>query len=279
MNGDKRFVVLITGAAGGIGSAVARRYAREGASLALLDVDEGGLTELAGELAGSGAGSGSATEVVTRVTDITDEEACHRAVGEIVDTLGGIDVLVNNAGRTHLSFVDETDASVFRRVMDVNFFGALYMTQAALPSLVARRGAMGIVSSVAGFAPLSGRSGYAASKHALHGLFDSLRGELREQDVGVSLICPSFTRTDIGGSALGADGGPAVQPRTEMGRMLDPQDVAEAVYEAVRRRRRLVVLPAMGKLAYLLSHLVPGLYERIMVGRLAREQKRGRREP
>ena len=265
-----RPVVLITGAAGGIGSAIARRYAREGADLALLDVNEEGLRALADTL------SSPEREVVTCVCDITDEGACHGAVTEVVESFGGIDVLVNNAGRTHLSFVEDTDVAVFRQVMDINFFGALHVTQAALPFLAARRGSIGILSSVAGFAPLSGRSGYAASKHALHGLFASLRGELLDQGVSVTLICPSFTRTNIGNSALGADGGPARQPRTEVGGLLEPEEVAEAVYQGVRRRRRLVVLPAMGRLAYLLWWLAPGLYERIMVRRLAREQARGR---
>lgn len=262
--GDRRSVVLITGAAGGIGSAIARRYAREGARLALLDVDETGLGAVGDDLSRSGA------DVVTLVCDITDEEACRRAVGEAVEALGGIDILVNNAGRTHLSFVDETDASVFRRIMDINFFGALYLTQAALPSLSARRGRIVVISSVAGFAPLSGRSGYAASKHALHGLFESLRGELLARGVSVTMVCPSFVRTEIGANALGAEGAPAARTRTEMGRPLEPDAVAEAVFRGVRGRRRLVVLSAMGKLAYLVSRVAPGLYERIMVRRLAR---------
>ena len=269
----RRAVVLITGAAGGIGSAIARRYAREGADLALLDVNEEGLSVLAEAL------SSPEREVMTCVCDITDEQACHGAVAEIVGAFGGIDILVNNAGRTHLSFVEETDTSVFRQVMELNFFGALHVTQAALPFLAARRGSIAVLSSVAGFAPLAGRAGYAASKHALQGLFASLRGELLEQGVSVTLICPSFTRTNIGDSALGADGGPALQPRTELGGLLEPEEVAEAVYRGVRRRRRMVVLPAMGKLAYVLWWLAPGLYERIMVRRLAREQARGRMGP
>jgi NAD(P)-dependent dehydrogenase (short-subunit alcohol dehydrogenase family) len=264
--GVHRPVVLITGAAGGIGSAIARRYAREGARLALLDVNEAGLSAVGEELSGSGA------HVLTLACDITDEGACHRALGQVVEALGGIDILVNNAGRTHLSFVDETDASVFRRIMDINFFGALYVTQAALPSLSARQGSIAVVSSVAGFAPLSGRSGYAASKHALHGLFESLRGELLARGVSVTMVCPSFVRTEIEASALGADGGAATRPRTEMGTPLEPEAVAEAVFRGVRGRRRLVVLPAMGRLAYLVSRVAPGLYERIMVRRLLREQ-------
>jgi Short-chain dehydrogenases of various substrate specificities len=263
-------VVVLTGAAGGIGSAIAHRYARDGASVALLDVDEKGLNALERALAGSGA------TVLALPCDITDPHACRAAVDRVVDDFGGVDVLVNNAGMTHLSFVDETDASVFRRVMDVNFFGAVHVTQAALPSLIERRGAIVVLSSVAGFAPLAGRSVYAASKHALHGFFGSLRGELRDQGVGVTLICPSFVRTRIGDRALGADGGAAVQPRTETGRPIEPGEVAEAVLRAARKRRRTVVLSREGKLAWALWMFAPALYERIMIRRLVRGQAAGR---
>jgi NAD(P)-dependent dehydrogenase (short-subunit alcohol dehydrogenase family) len=261
--GDGAPVVLISGAAGGIGSAIARRYARDGARIALLDLDKEGLVSLADALSRDGAST------LRLVCDITDEEACRRAVERVVGAWGRLDVLVNNAGRTHLSFVDETDASVFRRVMEVNFFGAVHLTQAALVPLAERGGSIAVMSSVAGFGPLSGRSGYAASKHALHGFFDSLRGELRAAGVSVTLVCPSFVRTDIGASALGADGGPATRARTEMGTPMEPDEVAEAVYRGVRRRRRLVVVPAMGRLAYLVSRVAPGLYERLMLRKLA----------
>ncbi|MFQ5538358.1 MAG: SDR family oxidoreductase [Gemmatimonadota bacterium] len=261
-------VVLIAGAGGGIGSAIARRYAREGARLALLDLDAPRMARLAGALAEDG------TAVLTLICDITDPQACAEAVPRVEEEWGGVDVLIHCAGVTHLSFVDETNPSVFRHVMDVNFFGAVHVTRAALPALIRSRGAIAVLSSVAGFAPLSGRSGYAASKHALHGFFASLRGELKEKGVSVTLICPSFVRTDIGGRALGGDGGPAAAVRTETGRVMDPDRVARAVLAAVRRRRRLAVLPLEAKLAWILWTFFPGLYERIMIRRLAEEQRR-----
>ena len=210
---------------------------------------------------------------MTVVCDITDEEACHGAVREGIAAFGGIDVLINNAGRTHLSFVDETDASVFRRIMDINFFGAVYVTQAALPSLQDRKGSIAVMSSVAGFAPLAGRSGYAASKHALHGFFESLRGEVAPQGVRVTMVCPAFTRTDIGASALGADGGPATQPRTVTGKALEPSAVAEAVFRGVAAGRRLVVLSPVGKLSLVLSRIAPRIFEFLMLRQLARRQR------
>ncbi len=256
-------VVLITGAAGGIGSALAHRYARAGARLILLDLDDIGLDRLATEMTESGA------EAVTLVCDLTDEDACRSAVAEGLAAFGGIDILVNNAGRTHISLVEETESDVFRRVMDLNYFGAVHVTLAALPSLLERKGSIAVISSVAGFAPLWGRSGYSASKHALHGFFESLRGEVAGRGVRVTIVCPSFTRSGIGTSALGARAGEAPRPQTTTGRIKEPTEVAESVFRGVNRGRRLIVLSPTGKLSYLLSRITPRLYEAVMMRRLA----------
>jgi short-subunit dehydrogenase len=255
-------VVLITGAAGGIGRALAHRYARDGARLVLVDRDAHGLSELTGALPAE-------LETLPRVCDITDRAACAACVDEVVATLGPVDVLVNNAGITHLGTLAETDAEVIQHVMAVNFFGALYMAKAVLPGMVqAGGGRIAVLSSVAGFAPLSGRSGYAASKHALHGLFDSLRGELAGSGISVTLVCPTFTRTGIGAGALGVHGGPASVERTETGEILEPEAVAEAVHAGVARGRRLVLVGRTARLARLVSRFAPGFYERLMVRRL-----------
>jgi NAD(P)-dependent dehydrogenase (short-subunit alcohol dehydrogenase family) len=182
-------VVVITGAASGIGRALARRYARSGARLGLLDRDASGLDEVVAELAETAANP------VALVCDVGRWEDCKSAIEAVVESCGGIDVLINNAGITHLSPFADTDVDVVRRVMDVNFFGALYCTKAALESLVARRGLLIALSSVAGFSPLAGRCAYSASKHALHGLFETLRSEQRGSGLDVMMVCPSFTRT------------------------------------------------------------------------------------
>lgn len=265
---SSRLVVLVTGAAGGIGRALAWRWAREGARLALLDVDGPAVEALGAELEAAGHGA------LVLPCDVTDEAACRAAVALAVERLGGVDVVMANAGMTHLSLAAETDMAVFRRVMDVNFFGAVNVVLAALPSLRARRGRIVVVSSVAGFAPLSGRSGYAASKHALHGFFGSLRGELAGEGVSVTLACPAFVRTRIGDRALGGDGGPATRRRTETGTPMEPEAVADAVVRAALERRPLLVLGAVGKASWWLWRLAPGLYERLMVRRLLREQIR-----
>ena len=167
--------VVISGAAGGIGSALARRFGRAGARVGLLDLDAASLAALAGELEAGGV------EALALRCDVTCLEDCRAAVGQLVAAWGGVDVLVANAGITHLSFFRDTDVEVIRRVMEVNFFGAVNCTKAALDSLQERRGHIVAISSVAGFAPLATRCGYSASKHAMHGFFDSLRAVLRDR--------------------------------------------------------------------------------------------------
>lgn len=263
-------VVVITGAASGIGRALARRFAQAGAHLALLDVDDDAVSALA---AGLGNGRRRAEAIAC---DVTDEAACSRAIFSVIERQGGIDVLFNNAGITHRSVFADTGTAVFRKVVDVNLFGAIHCTKAALPSLVARRGLIVVTSSIAGLAPLYERSGYAASKHALHGLFGSLRAELLGTGVDVMLVCPGFTATGIGAAALDASGQPAHHAQSTVGRVATPEAVAEAILEAATRSRRLLVLSTVGKVTAVLNKCFPALYERAMA-RSIRRQLEGRR--
>jgi short-subunit dehydrogenase len=150
----------------------------------------------------------------------------------------------------------------------VNFFGAVHCTKAAMDSLMARRGHIAVLSSVAGFSPLATRCGYSASKHALHGFFDSLRPELRASGVRVTLVCPFFVKTDMGDRALGGDGGKPRMPRTQTGTPSDPEWLGEEIHRAVRKGRRLLVPSRGAKLSYLVSRLAPGFYERMMARRI-----------
>ena len=254
--------VVVTGAAAGIGAALARRFARAGSRVAVLDVDAEGAERVASEIEES-----SGVALALRC-DVTSDAECRSAIGAVERAWGGVDVLVNNAGITHVGLFRDTDVEVLRRVMEVNFFGAVRCTKAALPSLLARRGRIAVLSSVAGFAPLATRSGYAASKHALHGFFGSLHAEHRRDGLGVTLVCPSFVRTQIGSRALGPDGRPAgAGARTGVRRELEPEVVAEAVFRGVEKGRRLVLVPAEARVSRWLAVLWPAGYESLMLRR------------
>ncbi|HEX7436684.1 MAG TPA: SDR family oxidoreductase [Caldimonas sp.] len=257
--------VVITGAAGGLGSALARRFGAAGAKVVALDLDGARAEALAADLRAQGV------EALGLACDVGDEAACRGAIARAIDSFGGIDVLVNNAGISARCLLRETDPGVIRRVMAVNFFGAVHSTQAALESLIARRGQIVAISSIAGFSPLVGRTAYAASKHALHGFFDSLRSELCEDGVDVMLVCPSFIATGIEGAALGGDGRVAAAPRRTGGGEAQPEAVAARIVDAARRRQRLCLPATTAWLAWWISRLAPRTYERLMLRRIGAE--------
>ena len=251
-------VVVVTGAAGGIGAALARAFVGAGARVVLLDNDPERLDVVLRSLP-----DGRAHAIPL---DVTDAVACDAVFERIRAEHGGVDILVNNAGISHRSLFADTAPDVIRRVMEVNFFGAVSCTRAAVPSLVERRGLIVAISSVAGFAPLIGRAGYCASKHALHGFFDTLRTELEGTGVDVTLVCPSFIATGLEQRALSGSGEALGRSkRAVAGAVTSPDALAAAIVRAATRRRRLVAPSAVSRGSLWLSRLAPRLYDRLML--------------
>jgi NAD(P)-dependent dehydrogenase (short-subunit alcohol dehydrogenase family) len=260
-------VVVVTGAGGGLGRALCLRFGAAGAKIVALDRDGAALEECVAQLQRTGVSAAG------EPCDVTREDDCVRAMAAVRRAFGGIDALVSNAGITHRSAFARTDAAVIRRVMEVNFFGALHCTHAALPDLVARRGSIIAISSVAGFAPLIARTGYAASKHALHGFFDSLRSEVGPLGVDILLACPSFIQTGIEKHALGGDGKPARHPQSVVGTRASAEAMAGKIFEAAQSSRRLLLPGALPRASWWVSRLAPRLYERLMVRKLRGEMQ------
>ncbi len=254
--------VVITGAGGGIGAALAREYALADANLALLDINEEAAAETAKMCAGLGA------EAVSISCDVTSFEECAGAINQTMERFGGIDVLIANAGITHLSLFAETDISVIRRVMEVNFFGAVNIAKAALPELLRSKGQIVVMSSVAGFCPLPLRTGYSASKYALRGFFETLRAENKRKGLGVLIVCPSYVATDIGNSALGADGNKATLHRPDTEGAISAEEAARKIVAAANRRRDFLPVAKGAGLAHFLSRLAPSLLERLSAQRV-----------
>ena len=261
-------VALITGAASGIGAAISKALGAKGAKLGLLDIDESALKVAAADRVAAGM------DAIGICCDVAREAECKAAVNKIVAHYGAIDILVNNAGITQRSAFVETQIDVYRRVMDVNFFGSLHCTKHAIGSLIERRGSIVIIESVAGVAPLVGRTGYCASKHALHGLFTSLRAELIGSSVHIMIVCPGFVRTNLQRRALDGDGRITTHPQSIVGQQDTPERVAEAVCKGIQKKKHLVVLSPVGRLTYWMSRLAPNLYERLMARRLQSELNR-----
>ncbi|MCP3997578.1 MAG: SDR family oxidoreductase [bacterium] len=257
--------VVITGGGGGLGAALGREFGFAGANVALLDIDYG-----AAVVAADRVERGTATAVEC---DVTSLESCVAAIATAEERIGPTDILVNNAGLSHRSAFAETDIDVIKRVMDINFWGSVYCTKVTLPTITERRGAIVVISSTAGFAPLLGRTGYAASKHALHGFFGTLRTEV-PPEVDVMIAAPSFIDTNLRNHTLGGDGAVTDHPQSRVGKMASPEDIAERIVWGLERRRSTLVLGNVGRVTRYLNALAPGVYERMMARKLRSELDR-----
>ncbi len=258
-------VVVITGGASGIGLATAREFARDGAKIALLDMDDAALEKVLEEFKGMNV------PVMGQVCDITIQDQAFESINAVINHFGHIDILFNNAGITQRGLFSDTDIAVFKRVMDVNFFGSLYCTKAALPFLIQQKGTIIVNESIAGIAPLLGRTGYSASKHALHGLFTSLRCELRSKGVHVMIVCPGFIKTNLQTRALGANGNIATHDQTIVGQPDTAENVARVIVTGVVKRKANLVLTFMGRLGHYIHRLSPVLYEKMMTRQFKKE--------
>ena len=260
-------VVIITGASKGIGAELARQLAAQGAKLVLAARSAAELEAVAEQCRAAGAA------VVTVKADVAEERDCQAIVAGAVLAFGRVDTLVNNAGMSMWARFEEIrDVSVLDRIMRVNYMGAVYCTSHALPYLRETRGRIVGISSLAGRTGVPTRTGYAASKHAMTGFFDSLRIELAGSGVSVTMIYPGFVSTGIRENATGPDGQPILVSPVREGEVMTVEDCVRRIVRAIERREREVVMTARGRMGLWLKLVAPGLVDRI--ARRAIEQGR-----
>jgi short-subunit dehydrogenase len=251
-------VVAITGASKGIGAELARQLAGKGAKLVLAARNAKELEAVAQECRKLGAA------VVTVKADVAEERDCQALVAGAVLAYGRLDTLVNNAGMSMWArFEDIRDVSVLERIMRVNYMGAVYCTRHALPYLRESRGRIVGISSLAGRTGVPTRTGYAASKHAMTGFFDSLRIELAGSGVTVTMVYPGFVSTGIRENATGPDGRPIMVSPVREGEVMTVEDCARRIVRAIERREREVVMTARGRMGLWLKLFAPGLVDRL----------------
>ncbi len=251
-------VVVITGASKGIGAELARQLAARGARLVLAARSEGDLEAVARACRGAGA------QVLVVKADVAVERDCQAIMSGAALAFGGIDVLVNNAGMTMWArFEDIADLSILERIMQVNYMGAVYCTRHALPFLRRSRGVLVGISSLAGRTGVPTRTGYSAAKHAMAGFFDSLRIELADSGVAVTMVYPGFVATGIRENATGPDGRPIGVSPVKEGEVMGVEQCARLIVRAIERRDREVVMTARGKMGLWLKLLAPSLVDRI----------------
>lgn len=253
-------LVWITGASSGIGEYLAYALNEEGARLVLSSRKTDELNRVK-----SRCKHPDSVHVIP--LDVSDQDAIPKAVEEVISSFGAIDILINNAGISQRELALNTQLSVDRQIMDVNYFGTIALTKAVAPHMQARRaGQIVVISSVMGKIGVPYRSAYAASKHALHGFFDSLRAELYPDGIRVSLICPGYVHTNVTVNALRGDGSPnSVMAESTKGGF-SPDVFAKKALKAIKKQKREALIAKTEGLAVLINRFAPAIFARIARG-------------
>ncbi|MBC5992584.1 SDR family oxidoreductase [Pontibacter cellulosilyticus] len=259
-------VVLITGGTSGIGKALAFAFGREGAKIAFSGRKQAGLNETASELAAAGIDN------LPIQADVSIEADCERMVQETVNKYGRLDILINNAGISMRALFEDLDLDVLRQVMDINFWGTVYSTKFALPYIKQAKGSIIGISSIAGYRGLPARTGYSASKFAMHGFLETLRTELLYSGVHVLLACPGFTASNIRNTALAANGQQQGETPREEEKMMSAEEVADRILIATKKRKRDLVMTTQGKMAVWVNKLFPSLADKLVFNVMAKEK-------
>ena len=260
-------IVIITGASSGIGEAVAREFARNGSKVVLAARSEKKLLQTVSEIKSLGF------EAICIKTDVSIESECKNLIDKTVEKYGTIDILVNNAGISMRATFIDVDLIVLHRLMNVNFWGTVYCTKYALPYLIAQKGSLIGVSSVAGFHGLPGRTGYSASKFAIHGFLETIRIENLRKGLHVMIIAPGFTSTDIRKHALTANGAEQGESPRDERKLMSPEYVAHWVLKGIRKKKRNKLLTWDGRLTALFQRIVPEFVDWVYYYEMSKEPK------
>lgn len=242
--------IVITGASAGLGKAICLSLASYNCNIVGLARSTDALNDLKGDIEALGS------KFIPITCDVSKNENCKKAIEETLHYFGKIDILINNAGFSNINLYDsEKHIGIVREVMETNFFGAVYCTNYAFNSIVNNKGSIVNISSVAGYSPLIGRTAYAASKHAMHGFFNTLGAELSLKEVHVMLVCPTFIDTNIRRDS---------QKKVET-EALSPEYVAKKILIGIVEKRRNLIIGKTAIFAWYLNRLFPRLYERLMI--------------
>jgi short-subunit dehydrogenase len=258
-------VVIVTGGTDGIGKALVEELISDGAKISTCGRNNDKLYQLRTEYASA--------ELHTMVADVSNENDCRRFIEMTLKIYGVIDVLINNAGISMRAEIKDASVDVIKKVMEINFFGAVYCTKHALPSLIERKGTIVGVSSIAGYRGLPGRSGYSASKHALQGWMEAIRTELLDSGVNVMWVCPGFTTSNIRNAALNEEGEAQGESPMDEGKMMTAQECAKRILSAIEKRKRTVVMTFQGKRTVFMNKFFPKLADKLVRNFFYKEDK------
>lgn len=249
-------VVVVTGGTGGIGKALVEALLLQGAKVATCGRDHDKLYLLQSNF--------PSAYLHTMVADISNESDCRRFIDMTIQMFGGVDILINNAGISMRALLKDASVEVIRKVMDVNFLGTVYCTKFALNSIIERKGTIVGISSIAGYRGLPGRSAYSASKFALQGWLEAIKTELVEDGVHVMWVCPGFTTSNIRKAALDKDAQVNGETKMNEDKMMTAEECAEHILNAIKKKKRTIVLTATGKQTVFLNKFFPKFADKMV---------------
>jgi dehydrogenase/reductase SDR family protein 7B len=250
--------IWLTGASSGIGEGLAKHFAEQGAELILSARNIEKLEQLKAALP-------NADKHTVVPLDIGEPELLYAKIESALATVGIPDILVNNAGISQRSTAKDTKLSVQRRVMEVNYFGTIAITQALLPQMITNGGGMIVnISSVAGKVGGQSMSGYSASKHAVIGYMDSLRAEEANNGIQVLNVCPGFVQTNISINAMDADGKKYDRMAASIKNGISVDECASAIINAIKKDKDEVVIgKGISGWAPTIYRFFPGLFRKL----------------
>jgi short-subunit dehydrogenase len=252
----KNKVVVVTGGTEGIGKALVDWFLQNGARVATCGSNHDKLYKLQSEY--------PSFPLHTIVADVSNENDCRHFIETTIKVYGGIDILINNAGISMRALLKDVTVDVIRKVMDINFFGAVYCTKFALSSIIERKGTIVGISSVAGYRGLPGRSGYSASKFALQGWLEAIRTELMDEGVHVMWISPGFTTSNIRNAALTEDGSVQGETPLDEGSLMTAEECAVLIAKAIEHKKRSAVFTFNGKQTVFMNKFFPGWADKLV---------------
>lgn len=265
MKNFKGKVVVITGASSGIGKATAIEFAKLGAKVSIAARRLDRLYETKKLIESFGG------VVLVNKTDVSIQEECEELINNTVAQFGAVDVLINNAGISMRALFSEVELDVLKKLMDVNFWGTVYCTKYALPYLLKNKGVVVGVSSIAGFHGLPGRTGYSASKFAMHGFLETLRIENLKKGLHVMVIAPGFTASEVRKHALNAIGEEQGETPRKENKMMTPEKVAKVLIRSIKRRKRNKILTLQGQIIALFQRILPEQIDAMIYRGMAKE--------
>jgi dehydrogenase/reductase SDR family protein 7B len=245
-------VVWITGASSGIGEALAYEFARAGARLILSARNEEALALVASSC------SIDQSRILVLPLDMQDSSGLEHVAHKALDQWGVVNYMIHNAGMAARALVHETEMNVYRQVMETNFFGTVSLTRAILPSMIlARSGHFVVISSLSGEYGVPKLSAYAASKHALHGFFESLRAELLPYSIKISIVIPGFINTGIIEKGLDGKGQLLGKNLGVNAKGMSPGECAQRIVKGIRNGRRKILVGKMEVWTVYLNRFFP----------------------